>query len=57
VMLVTYKSWRHSSPASCTLRSSVWRKHGSAWQMAFHQGTPTTFTTWVRVLKKGLRSD
>ncbi len=42
VALLTYKSQRTASAETCTLRSSVWRKTGSCWQMVFHQGTPTT---------------
>jgi hypothetical protein len=40
VCLVTYKVIgvdRQPSPFS--LRSSVWRKNGDAWQIVFHQGT------------------
>lgn len=40
--LLTYRSQRKASAETFTLRSSVWRKHGSSWQMVFHQGTPTT---------------
>jgi hypothetical protein len=40
VCLVTYKVIgvdRHPSPFS--LRSSIWRNNGEAWQIVFHQGT------------------
>ena len=42
VALLTYKSQRNAPSETLTLRSSVWRKVGSTWQLVFHQGTPTT---------------
>ncbi len=42
VALLTYKSQHNARSETLTLRSSVWRKVGSTWQMVFHQGTPTT---------------
>ena len=42
VALLTYKSQRDGNAETCTLRSSIWRKNEEAWQMVFHQGTPTT---------------
>ena len=36
VVLVTYRSGRGDSFA---LRSSIWRRSGGKWRMAFHQGT------------------
>ncbi|WNV05025.1 DUF4440 domain-containing protein [Candidatus Methylospira mobilis] len=41
VALLTYKSQRNTDASTCTLRSSIWRQQGEAWQMVFHQGTPT----------------
>ncbi len=40
LVLLTYKS-RHDSADNPrpTLRSSLWRKRGSQWQICFHQGT------------------
>jgi hypothetical protein len=37
--LVTYRALRHSTPPVHSLRSSIWQRSGSAWQMAFHQAT------------------
>jgi hypothetical protein len=45
VALVTYKSHRPAREEVYTLRSSIWRRHGSTWKMIFHQGTPTTVAT------------
>ena len=42
VALVTYRIHRHSVPPVHTLRSSIWRLHGSQWQMIFHQATLTS---------------
>jgi hypothetical protein len=42
VALLTYRTHRKANTETLTLRSSLWRKHGSNWQMVFHQGTPTT---------------
>lgn len=42
VVLVTYRSITLAAPdtpASATLRSSIWRAGPHGWQMAFHQGT------------------
>ncbi|WP_222937525.1 nuclear transport factor 2 family protein [Spartinivicinus ruber] len=43
VAQVTYRSVRKTAEASdrYTLRSSIWKKTGSYWQMIFHQGTIT----------------
>lgn len=41
--LLTYRSVHKSSdgaPAQAALRSSLWLKTGSQWQLFFHQGTP-----------------
>lgn len=35
--LLTYVVRR---PTRTTLRSSLWRRHGSGWTLLFHQGTP-----------------
>jgi hypothetical protein len=42
VVLITYVSKRVSTdvPVMEFLRSSLWRKNSSGWQMEFHQGTP-----------------
>jgi hypothetical protein len=37
--LVTYKAATAAGGVT-SLRSSIWRKRGSTWQMIFHQGTP-----------------
>ena len=42
VALLTYHIHRHSAPPVHTLRSSIWRLHGSQWQMVFHQATLTS---------------
>ena len=42
VALLTYRIHRHSAPPAHTLRSSIWRLHGSQWQMVFHQATLTS---------------
>jgi hypothetical protein len=42
--LLTYRSASVAEDGSAsrhTLRSSVWQRTGSGWQMRFHQGTPT----------------
>jgi len=39
VALLTYRIHRHSAPPVHTLRSSIWRQHGSRWKMVFHQAT------------------
>ena len=41
VALVTYAVTRQSpgEPDTRTLRSSIWRREGNDWRMAFHQGT------------------
>ena len=40
LVLLTYQSRHDSSDAPRpTLRSSLWRKHGSDWRICFHQGT------------------
>lgn len=41
VMLVTYLTVIHCDMAY-SLRSSIWKFNDGAWQMIFHQGTPTT---------------
>lgn len=41
IALLTYRSWRHATPAAHALRSSLWRREGERWRMVFHQGTPT----------------
>jgi glyoxylase I family protein len=42
VALLTYRTRRHGEPDFHALRSSIWRRDGGSWRMAFHQGTPTT---------------
>ena len=45
VALATYRSVREDAaggPPAVALRSSIWRRDGDAWRMAFHQGTPTS---------------
>ena len=37
VVLVTYRA---RTPARSSLRASVWVRHGDAWRVRFHQGTP-----------------
>jgi hypothetical protein len=42
--LLTYRVERRELPEgrwSASLRSSIWRRTGSQWRMAFHQGTAT----------------
>lgn len=39
VLLATYQTFRHSD-SKYALRSSIWKKKQSEWQMIFHQGTP-----------------
>jgi hypothetical protein len=42
--LLTYRVERRELPNgkwSASLRSSIWRRSGTAWRMAFHQGTAT----------------
>ena len=42
-VLLTYRSAHRRSDGSLekhTLRSSVWLKSGSQWQLRYHQGTP-----------------
>ena len=44
IALATYRSVRENpagGPPAVALRSSIWRREGDAWRMAFHQGTPT----------------
>ncbi|WNL45737.1 DUF4440 domain-containing protein [Dyella sp. BiH032] len=41
VALLTYRSCRQTEPALHALRSSIWRREGGQWRLAFHQGTPT----------------
>jgi len=48
--LVTYRTHVEGAPASearHAVRSSIWRRAGSAWQMIFHQGTPVAFHVQV----------
>lgn len=42
--LLTYRACigRHVDEVSYSLRSSIWQLKASAWQMVFHQGTPST---------------
>jgi hypothetical protein len=40
VVLVTYRATRHGENAVTSLRSSIWKREGERWRMAFHQGTP-----------------
>ena len=42
VALLTYRIHRHSPTPVHTLRSSIWRLHGSQWRMVFHQATLTS---------------
>jgi len=39
---VRYRSRYHvdGQPQRWVLRSSLWRRHGQAWRVVFHQGTP-----------------
>jgi hypothetical protein len=39
VVLVTYRATRHDQRTVTSLRSSVWKREGERWRMAFHQGT------------------
>ena len=42
VALVTYRAHRHENeyrPAADSLRSSIWKRIGARWKIAFHQGT------------------
>jgi hypothetical protein len=43
IVLLTYRS-AHGLPdgklQTHTLRSSVWVRHGTSWQLRYHQGTP-----------------
>lgn len=39
VVLVTYRATRHGQGTVASLRSSVWKREGERWRMAFHQGT------------------
>jgi hypothetical protein len=39
--LLTYVTRLEATPPRYTLRSSVWKRNGDAWQMVFHQATPT----------------
>lgn len=39
---VTYRAMRYGEPPQYSLRSSIWRRRGVRWQIAFHQGTLTT---------------
>jgi hypothetical protein len=41
VVLVTYRATRHGERAVTSLRSSIWKRDGERWRMAFHQGTVT----------------
>jgi hypothetical protein len=38
---VTYRAVRHREIPQHSWRSSIWRRRGLRWQIAFHQGTPT----------------
>jgi hypothetical protein len=38
---VTYRAVRYRDPPQHSLRSSIWRRRGLRWQIAFHQGTTT----------------
>lgn len=42
VVLATFKTERavNDTDKVASLRSSLWKKNGSQWQMVFHQGTP-----------------
>jgi hypothetical protein len=43
IALATYRSVLEDpagGPPAVALRSSIWRRDGDAWRMAFHQGTP-----------------
>ena len=43
VALVTYIALSRGGPSEAprqSLRSSIWRREGAEWKMAFHQGTP-----------------
>jgi len=44
IVLVTYRGtvqFSDSPTALHSLRSSIWRRHNSRWQVVFHQGTPS----------------
>ncbi|MFS0613922.1 DUF4440 domain-containing protein [Lederbergia ruris] len=43
VILATYRTLRHND-SKYVLRSSIWKKNNSKWQMIFHQGTPQNDT-------------
>jgi hypothetical protein len=47
IVLLTYFSRTTDETNSrASLRSSIWQKIGSRWQMRFHQGTPTD-VPWI----------
>jgi hypothetical protein len=39
VVLVTYRATRHGQRTVTSLRSSIWKREGERWRMAFHQAT------------------
>jgi len=48
VVLATYRLLRAATPpeaARSSLRSSIWRREGKRWRLAFHQGTPIGATS------------
>ena len=40
-VLLTYRTEQSGSPPKISLRSSIWSEQSGAWQMLFHQGTPS----------------
>ena len=42
VALVTFRAVRDGDPPVISLRSSLWTRNGSRWQLMFHQGTRLT---------------
>lgn len=44
VMLVTYRTIIDGDPGSAALRSSIWVRRDTSWQIRFHQATPSQAT-------------
>lgn len=47
--LLTYRSANRQPNGTLinpTLRSSIWLRNGSGWQLRYHQGTPTAEVVW-----------
>jgi hypothetical protein len=46
--LLTYRSWHRAADGStslCALRSSIWLRGATGWQVLYHQGTPCSSAT------------